>query len=227
LTQSISEIQGAIHNLEVENEQLREAVEGLRKREEELREELESCKYAATLALKRANESDQYQRRNNLRIYGIPEPVADPKNPHKAEAEDDIERKVLEMFTNKLQVSVKPGDVEAVHRLGKPGRKGGEGNAPRGVIVRFVNRKQKELVIKNRKKLKNTRMVIVEDLTDENYRLYRKVKENDLCKHAWTVNGKTMMETISGRVVHVQSLSHLNENRVVWAKEASKKSGGK
>jgi uncharacterized protein YlxP (DUF503 family) len=222
---SLDEIQGAIHTLEVENEQLREEVKKLKEREEVLKDEVAEAKYAASVAMKKVNESDQYQRRNNLRIFGIKE--------EDEEDEEDIEKKVLTLFNNTLQVTVKSSDIEAVHRLGnrdklkdKLKNKGNE-IPPRGVIVRFVNRKHRELVIKNRKQLKGKKTVIVEDLTNENYRLYQKVKEDELCKQAWTTAGKIMMQTVSGRVVRVHSSSHLQEKREVWAKPPPKKFGNK
>jgi hypothetical protein len=86
------------------------------------------------------------------------------------------------------------------------------------VIVRFVNRKVKESVIKNRTKLKNTGVVVVEDLTDMNYKLFQRVKADPLCENAWTINGKVTMKTKSGRIVKVHSASHMEQQRALWAK---------
>ena len=90
-----------------------------------------------------------------------------------------------------MTLEIQKNDIEACHRLGKenPGK-----NSPRGVIVRFISRKDRDTIIYYRRKLKRSGVVIVEDLTPDNYALYRKVKEDSLCDQAWTQNGKSFHE---------------------------------
>lgn len=212
VTTTIEGIQGMLHDLRVENDQLKKEVATLKKKEEELRGQLAEAKHTATVALERVNDTDQYNRRNNIRIYGLKE-----KQVQKGEgnAVDDTEVQVLKLFSS-MEVKVKPEDLEASHRLGA---KNPDKNSPRGVIVRFINRKLKESVIKNRRKLKNTGVVVVEDLTDMNYKLLQRVKADPLCENAWTINGKVTMKTKSGRIVKVHSASHMEEQRTLWAKK--------
>ena len=68
------------------------------------------------------NRLDQYNRRNNLEIQGIPSTVGD-------EVLDD---KVIEIFEC-LNIPLAKSDIEDCHRLGK--------SNPKNTIVRFVNRK--------------------------------------------------------------------------------------
>ena len=68
------------------------------------------------------NHLDQYIRRNNLEIQGIPANVTD----------DELEGKVIDIFSC-LGVEVKGSDIEECHRLGYVN--------PKNTIVRFVNRK--------------------------------------------------------------------------------------
>ena len=71
----------------------------------------------------RSNNLDQYNRRNNLEIQGIPDNVTD---------DDEIEGKVIEIFSC-LGIEVEGADIEDCHRLGYAN--------PKNKIVRFVNRK--------------------------------------------------------------------------------------
>jgi regulator of replication initiation timing len=212
VTTNIEEIQGMMHELKIENDKLKREVATLKEIEEKLKEQLAEVKHTAKVALERANDTDQYSRRNNIRIYGLKEKQ---KGAGGEEGGDDTEEQVLKLFST-MQLKVKAEDLEAAHRLGA---KNPDKNTSRGVIVRFINRKQKENAIKNRRKLKNTGVVVVEDLTDVNYKLLQRVKSDPLCENAWTINGKVTMKTKSGRIVKVHSTSHLEEQRAHWAKK--------
>ena len=80
---------------------------------------------------------DQYSRRNNFEINGIPNSVND----------DDLEEKIIEVL-DAIDITVDKSEIEACHRL--PGK-----NKEKTTIVRFVNRKLCENALKNRKKLKH------------------------------------------------------------------------
>ena len=68
------------------------------------------------------NRLDQYNRRNNLEIQGIP-----------STADDEVlENKVIQIFEC-LNIPLAKSDIEDCHRLGK--------SNPKNTIVRFVNRK--------------------------------------------------------------------------------------
>ena len=77
----------------------------------------------------------QYLRRSNIVILGIPSLNNDV----------GIDSTVIDTL-KVIDVLVKPRDIEAVHRIGKHKEE---------TIVRFVNRKNAELAIKNRNKLKD------------------------------------------------------------------------
>ena len=55
----------------------------------------------------KSNHLDQYNRRNNLEIQGIPANITD----------DELERKVIDIFSC-LYIEVKGSDIEDSHRLG-------------------------------------------------------------------------------------------------------------
>ena len=81
---------------------------------------------------------DQYGRRNNLEVDGIPENVK----------QEDLEDTAIKIFAE-IGVQIKKRDIEACHRLSKrPGRKG-----PRKTILRFVNRKKISNIYQQKKGL--------------------------------------------------------------------------
>ena len=68
---------------------------------------------------KASNRQDQYTRRNNLEVHGIPVNAKD----------EQLEQKVIDIFSH-LNVNISKPDIEDCHQLGKS-----------NTIVRFVNRK--------------------------------------------------------------------------------------
>ena len=107
------------------------------------------------------NNLDQYSRRNNVEISGIPQSVSD----------NQLEEKVVDIL-KVIDVNITTKDVEACHRLGKK---------KKNVIVRVIDRKQRLKALQNKKKLKsidknaigipNANLFIRENLTPANSKL--------------------------------------------------------
>ena len=83
------------------------------------------------------NALEQYGRRNNIVVSGIPGHVS----------ERDLEETVISVLSD-IVVNVSPNDVEACHRTGKPDR-----NKSKKTIVCFLNRKHCKKALLNRRKL--------------------------------------------------------------------------
>ena len=77
-------------------------------------------------------QMDQYHRRDNIEISGVPEDA------------ENLESKSVKLL-NKINVKVSSSDLVACHRLKKKG----------SIIVKFLNRKNADLAIKNRNILRN------------------------------------------------------------------------
>ena len=134
IKQSLASVKDEIiQTLRQENEELRETVEILKEEISKKDELIESIE-------KDVVNVDQYNRRNNLEIVGIPDEI--PQN--------SLEETVIKIASC-LDVKVTKSDVEACHRLRK--KPNYEGNA--NVIVRFVNRKSVENLMAKRRMLKN------------------------------------------------------------------------
>ena len=81
------------------------------------------------------NNVDQYSRRNNVEISGIPQSVSD----------NQLEEKVIDLLKT-TDVNITSNGIEACHRLGKK---------KKNVIARVINRKHCLKALRNKKKLKS------------------------------------------------------------------------
>ena len=86
------------------------------------------------------NILDQYNRRNNLEIQGIPSNISD----------DALEDKVVDIF-HSLNINVSKHDIEDYHRLGKV--------VPKNTIAWFVNRKFCYEALDNKLNLRKVDMI--------------------------------------------------------------------
>lgn len=109
-----------IKNLIDSNKKLQDEISHLRKKVNDI-----ECNEAAT---------NQYGRRNNLEISGVPSEVHD----------SNLEDKVVQIL-NKIDVNIQPNEIEACHRMAL----GRNQTGPKKVIVRFINRKNSEKAKKN------------------------------------------------------------------------------
>lgn len=128
-----------------------------------LKTDMKSCKSTTNLNStkiheleQRLNDAERYQRRWNLRLYGIPE-----------HPEEDITHKVIGICLSVApdsSVSFK-NDIDVVHRLGKLKEQDGR---PRPVIIRFVRRSTRDLIwrlAKTSEYLRNHKLRFTEDLS--------------------------------------------------------------
>ena len=139
-----------IKNLQIENERLRNRVSYLNKRIVSLESN--------------HNMLEQYGRRNNIEITGIPDTVQD----------NELENKVIGIF-DAIGVEANSADFEDCHRVGK------SKNNSKKVIARFVNRKVVKNALYKRKQLKtidkssiglqNATIFLNENVTSENNKL--------------------------------------------------------
>ena len=77
---------------------------------------------------------EQYSRRNNIEVSGIPDSVED----------NCFEEKFISVFTS-IGIDVKSNDIEPCHRIGK------SRNSSKKTIVHFTNRKFAKQALYNRK----------------------------------------------------------------------------
>ena len=132
---------------------------------------------------KRVIETEQYPRRQNLIITGIPEFIT----------QANLENKVLEIIRS-IGMPISSYEIVACHRL----KKVKNSNFPAQTIVRFTNRKVVEYCIYNRDRLRDIKSKIqmnlrfYENLCESNesvLRWCRELKNYDIIYDYFTRNG--------------------------------------
>ena len=157
-----------------------------------------------------ANDAlEQYGRRNNLRISGIPESaLAEGVN-------EDTTAAVVNLANTVLQLDrpLHPSDIEVSHRLRK--LRNAKPSEPRPIIVRFRSKAERYRVISNRKNLKpyneskDVKVFINEDLTSANAKLFSTARLLFRQKHfsqVWTYNGCIKFKDLQGTVKSINSI---------------------
>ena len=150
----------------------------------------------------KANDNEQYSRRNNIRIFGLAE----------TEGEDCYDV-VLKLCQNDLDINVTRDELDRAHRVGKPkkSRDGQTSPPPRAMIVKLAGHSVKMKFFRARRKLGPKRIFINEDLTKENHKLLLYVKKR--CPEGvsvYSVDGSIMART-SDRVYRIQRKEDLEK----------------
>ena len=155
------------------------------------------------------DDLEQYGRKNNLRIWGIPE-----------KENEDTTGAVLELANAILELDppLVHNAIEVSHRLPKPRRARQE--EPRPIIVRFRSKATRHNVISNRKVLKTynedkqIKTYINEDLTAAGSKLFsavRKLQKNKYFDQVWTYNSNVKIKDLKGSVIGVKSLDDVKQ----------------
>ena len=147
--------------------------------------------------------TNQYNRRQNLVIDGIPDNI--PQN--------KLENICLDIIHRIGFLPVGNYEVVGCHRLRRR-----EGDVTTPTIIRFANRKITEYCIKNRWKLKNLRsswnLAFREDLCDSNLAILaecEKLKSEGALAKVYTHNGFVKVaKRVNGRPIKVAHFSEIN-----------------
>ena len=163
------------------------------------------------------DDQEQYSRRNNLRVTGVPENV-----------NEDVGEKIVELCNAELNlgdVQVKPEHIDRVHRVG-PRR---EGVSSRPILVKFATYRTRQLVYKKRSRLKlrnNTEaeegdqngrpnpIYINEDLTKYRSNLLWKArvkKKDKMINDCWSYDGNILIKDSKNKITTVHSLQDLEK----------------
>ncbi|KAL1448577.1 hypothetical protein WDU94_012302, partial [Cyamophila willieti] len=135
------------------------------------------------------DRQETYSRRNCILLHGVPE--AD------AGTEEQCETAAIQVFTDKLQVRVIPEQIDRSHRLGP---KKGPAARPRPIIVKFISYKTKKIIYTNKKKLKDTNLLISESLMKPRMNLLKaaRAREKFESRNVWTSDGKIIVKSTEG-----------------------------
>jgi hypothetical protein len=167
-------IEGLTASLEAAHQQidsLRSEVSSLRNQLQKKDEEIHE----------RVDNLEQYQRRNNLRIFGIPETQG-----------EDTDLLVVDLFKNKLKLDIDVSHIERSHRVGRERTvpEGGPQTRPRAIIVKMSSYRYRRLVYESKRRLKGTGVVVREDLTRRRTEMYNRAVDKHGFQRVWTTDGR-------------------------------------
>lgn len=167
-------------------------------------EQLQAVKDEARQFMIIANDNEQHNRMNNLRIRGIT--VARGEN---------CRNSVTEFIRSKLHIHISPEDLEAAHPL--PSKSSTELTAATRqqqeptVIVRFWRREQRDDILRNRRLLKGTPFTISEDLTSLNLKTLNRLRNNQQVAKTWSWNGRLYALLTTGRRILVKPFQTIEQ----------------
>lgn len=107
----------------------------------------------------RLDDCKQHEKRNHVCLYGIPE-----------EDDENIRRKMMQIFKDTMKISLTSDDIERVYRVGER-----KGQKERPVIIALGRYQNKKKLFDHRKHLKGSKMVICGDLTPRKLELLSKL----------------------------------------------------
>lgn len=137
------------------------------------------------------DNSEQYSRRNNLRIFGVPE-----------ERNEDTSKVVTILCKEKLKLDISPDLMDSCHRL--PGKE----PQHRPIIVKFLSHRVKKMISNNKKLLKGTKLVIREDLTQFRNSLMKAAVKKYGNKSVWSNDGKIYVK-VDGKVIILKTFGDI------------------
>lgn len=140
---------------------------------------------------KHTDELEQYSRRNNVRIFGVPE-----------DRNENIGTVVSNFCKEKLHLDISPQLMDSCHRL--PGKE----SLHRPIIVKFVSHATKLAVLSKKKELKGTKLVIREDLTKTRNFLLKEAAKKFGSRSVWSNNGKVFAK-VDKKITIITSLSDI------------------
>lgn len=182
------------------SQSLQQSVQELTSVVSELKEELESSR-------DKYDDLEQYSRRNNIRISGIPETDS--------QATESLVCNALNQY---LESPILPTDIDRCHRIFRPSAAVNPRSAPKDIIVKFVSYKTKASLLSkvpmeklradNLTKPLDGRIYVSDDLTRTRSKIFfktRKLKKMKQIKDTYSRDGRIIIKTKTDRVLHVTS----------------------
>ncbi|KAK6168719.1 hypothetical protein SNE40_019905 [Patella caerulea] len=197
INERIRNLEKQISDITSENTKLKLQVDVITNQNNQLETELQDTKDVAALSLQKVNDLEQWTRRSSVRIYGLPD--------NQKESFTESINKSLDVF-DKIGVQMPPEHIDIAHRLGpfKVGK-------CRGIIVKFMSRKDKLHVIKNRRNLKGSNITIREDLTRINAQLLHKTLNSPLVSQTWSIEGVIYAKLVNEKIIKVYQHTNIEK----------------
>ena len=154
-------------------------------------QQLEAIQQETRQFMQIANDTEQYNRRNNLRIHGL-----------NIQPDTNCCHAVREFVQSRLHLDLRDEDIDIAHVL--PSRGDQPSNRTPAVIVRFQRREKRDNVLRARRILKGTPYSVSEDLTSLNVKTMNRLRNSDRVRKTWSWNGRIYALLATGRKVCVR-----------------------
>lgn len=128
---------------------------------------------------KTLDNQEQFSRNRNIRIFGMP--VNDSEN---------LQESVLDLFKGKMELDIVPADIKNIHRVIAKNPT----NKPPAVLVEFREVNKRSAVLKQRKHLKSSGIVIKEDLTQRRLMIFSEAVKKFTAKNVWCMHGNIFVK---------------------------------
>lgn len=133
----------------------------------------------------RSDDLEQYQRRTNLRVFGVPE-VRD----------ENTDQLVLDVVNTKMGLDLPLAAIDRSHRVGRRPQPGPDGKMRhRPIIVRLVSYRDRRSIFQSKKKLKGSGITIREDLTSLRQEVFQAAVKKYGLRSTWTDDGRVKWVT--------------------------------
>ncbi|GFR95244.1 hypothetical protein ElyMa_006269700 [Elysia marginata] len=157
----ISNIDSNVQEMKAQNVLLQDQIKDLVSANTELKQENDELQKRLKTLEDKMDDVEARSRRNNIFVHGLP-----PDNEH--ETWDDCEKVVRKMINSHLEIDDASIQIDRAHRLRS-------NNGTGAIIVRIAHYKDKENIMKNKKKLKDTNIHISDDYTPRIREIRRKL----------------------------------------------------
>ncbi|KAK6191112.1 hypothetical protein SNE40_002856 [Patella caerulea] len=124
-------------------------------------------------AIRMANYNEQYSRKMNIRIFGLPN-----------QQSRELQTTFIETIKKLTDIDVANEEIIAIHSL--PTR---SPDKPNPVIVKMRNTESKSNIMKHRKLLLEKQLKLADDITKNNLGLMNRARENSHVDKVWYFNG--------------------------------------
>ena len=149
------------------------------------------------------NHLEQYGKRNNLWITGIPDD----------ESDKNLEEKVIQVLSE-IQVNISSSDIEACHRIGKSRNS----SKKTQTFLQFINRKHAKKALINRKSLTNINKSSLSQSSSDNIFINENLtpRNNKIAFHCRKLkrNGQINKTYSRDEVMHIAS-SNIRDRKVI------------
>ena len=193
LSNAVQAIEKTLNALNADNVKLRKELVEVKQVAEENATKVNKLKVQLDLVKRHSVENEQYSRKSNMRVFGV-----------KQVRGEDCKTIVTEMLQNKLGKKVVTGDIVCAHRI--PGK-----TMPPPIIVQFSSRELKLDVMKRRRSLKGSGIVIADDLCLDMVQTLSRLKALPTVVKSWSWDGKLFAQIPSGTIVKVRFAETLDE----------------